>query len=68
MIDHEFSHFFRILPEYGDPGACEFCDDTGKFKGRPNRRKPLSEIKSKLHVGLCHFQQLCLIGRHVRLS
>src|ERR1700738_3536853 len=54
-----------MLPEHGDPLTCEFCNDTGKFNGRPNRRKPLGEFKSKLHVGLCHFQQLCLISPHV---
>src|SRR5258706_11501189 len=26
---------------------------TFHFNGRPNRRKPLGEFKSKLHVGLC---------------
>jgi hypothetical protein len=49
-----------MLPEHGDPPACEFCDDTGKFNGRSNRRKPLSEFNSELHVGLSDFQQLCL--------
>ncbi len=29
----------------------EFCNDTEKFNGRPNRRKLLGEVKSKLHVG-----------------
>jgi hypothetical protein len=26
----------------------------------------LSEFESKLNVGLCHFQQFCLISGHVR--
>ena len=51
-----FSHFYRILLEHGDPLACEFCNDAENFKGRPNRRKPLGEFKSQLHVGLRHFQ------------
>jgi hypothetical protein len=49
-----------MLLEHGDPLACEFFNDAENINGRPNRRKPLGEFKSKLHVGLCHFQQLCL--------
>jgi hypothetical protein len=39
-----------MLQEHGAPLAREFCSDTEKFDGRPNRRKPPSELKSKFHV------------------
>jgi hypothetical protein len=44
-----------MLPEHVDPLACEFCIDAEKINGRPNRRKPLNEFKSKLHVGYVPF-------------
>ena len=37
-----------MLQKHGAPLAREFCSDTEKFDGRPNRRKPLSELKSQI--------------------
>ena len=61
----QFSEFFRIFPEHVDPLACEGCNHTEIFNRRPDGRKPLGEFKSKLHIGLYYFQQLCLVGLDV---
>lgn len=54
-----------MLPEHGNPLACELFHDPEKLNRRLNRRKLLGEFQSKLHVGLRYFQQLRLIGPRV---
>ena len=50
LPDTQFSDLVRMLQDHGAPLAREFCSDTEKFDGRPNRRKPPSELNSKFHV------------------
>jgi hypothetical protein len=55
-----------ILLEQRDPLACEFRRDAENVERRPDRRKPLGEFESKLHIGQRHIQKLGLISLQVR--
>lgn len=54
-----------MFPDHEDLPACKLCNNGPNFKRRSDRRKPLDEFESELHVCLCHFQKLRLISLHV---